>query len=488
MGNISSCENPKRIINPYTDEVMYVPCRECSSCLNMRTLGWSKRLERESTLHRYAAFITLTYDNENLPYFQPSYYDEENMCVWNSNRLDVDDELVGDYAFHPVTHSLDLDYNCIPHLCKQDVVKFIKRLRSSIHYHFKVNNIFENERIRYFLCGEYGPKSLRPHYHAIVWFDSEALSKVFETLLSKSWTLGFIDFQFVNSNAPQYVAKYVAGLADLPEVLQSKPARLFHLQSKNPVIGYTEADCQRYEEEVVNGNYGHVEYDVKRQTSLFVEPPLSLEYRYFPKCREYRFNSRSEKLRIYSYAYDISEKYGFIGKDLTEQVHSVFESAVDIHCTYACRRFCLKYSSTPERYLDILEHYYYLKEQYRLRKMYEYQQDYVDVYRMPLYHLMDFDLTLFERVPHYYYEFKRTKLKYIFNSYGIDDEFISKRLYKFNGYYGRESHVLDCKLLNSLHQNTSSFYIHNLDVHRKIHDDSIKVKVKNELFNKFNVI
>ena len=93
-----------------------------------------------------------------------------------------------------------------------------------------------------------------------------------------------------------------------------------------------------------------------------------------------------------------------------------------------------------------------------------------------------------QRIPHYYYEFKNTNLKYIFNSYGIDDEFIRKKLYKFNGYYGKESHILDTQVLNSLHQNASSFYIHNLDVHKKIHDDSVKVKVKNELFNKFNVI
>lgn len=285
MSNICCCENPNRIINLYTDEVVYAACRTCNTCLNIRVKNWQDRIEKECTLHRYSAFITLTYDNDHLPYYQPTYIDEENNYIWNSNRLDIDDEIVGNYPFHPVTHCEELDYNCVPHLCKQDVVKFLKRLRSAIDFYFKKNYIHENGKIRYFFCGEYGPSTLRPHYHAIIWFDSETLSKIFEQLLLKSWSLGFVDFQFVNSSAPQYVAKYVAGAAHLPEILQFKSTRLFHLQSKAPIIGYTEEDGERFQKEVINGNYGHVEYDTKKQTSVFVAPPLPLENRYFPRCR-----------------------------------------------------------------------------------------------------------------------------------------------------------------------------------------------------------
>ena len=354
---------------------------------------------------------------------------------------------------------------------------------NELHHYFKINNIRENGKIRYFFCGEYGPRTLRPHYHAIIWFDSETLSKIFEQLLLKSWSLGFVDFQFVNSSAPQYVAKYVAGAAHLPEILQYKSTRLFHLQSKAPIIGYTNEDGERFQKEVINGNYGHVEYDTKKQTSVFVAPPLPLENRYFPKCREYRFNSRAEKLRIYAFAYDIATEYKIDGKELSDIIHCYFDSAVDIHCMYACKHFCETYNSTPERYVDLLLAHYDRKAQYQLRTMYEYQIDYVDKYRMPLYHLLDFDLTVFERLPHTYNEFKKTKLNYILNSYGLNDEFIRKKLYRYNGYYGPEAHQLNHEVVYSLHQNTSSFYLHNLDVHKKIHEDSLKVKKKNELLN-----
>lgn len=487
MSNICCCENPKRIINPYTDEVVYSACRTCNTCLNIRVKNWQDRIEKECTLHRYSAFITLTYDNDNLPYYQPTYIDEDNNLIWNSNRLDIDDEIVGNYPFHPVTHCEELDHNCVPHLCKQDIVKFLKRLRSSIDYYFKINNIHENGKIRYFFCGEYGPTTLRPHYHAIIWFDSETLSKIFEQLLLKSWSLGFVDYQFVNSSAPKYVAKYVAGSAHLPEILQFKSTRLFHLQSKAPIIGYTEEDGTRFQEEVINGNYGHVEYDVKKQTSVFVAPPLPLENRYFPKCRLYRFNSRSEKLRVYAFAYDIATEYKIDGKELSDIIYSHFDSAIDIHCMYACKRFCETYNSTPERYVDLLLAHYDRKVQYQLRQMYEYQIDYVDKYRMPLYHLLDFDLTVFERLPHTYNEFKKTKLNYILNSYGLDDVFIRKKLYKYNGYYGPEAHQLNHEVVYSLHQNVSLFYLHNLDLHKKIHEDSLKVKNKNDLLNTLKI-
>ena len=124
MSNICCCENPKRIINPYTDEVVYAACRTCNTCLNIRVKNWQDRIKKECTFHLYSAFITLTYDNDHLPYYQPTYIDEDNNYIWNSNRLDIDDEIVGNYPFHPVTHCEELDHNCVPHLCKQDVVKF----------------------------------------------------------------------------------------------------------------------------------------------------------------------------------------------------------------------------------------------------------------------------------------------------------------------------------------------------------------------------
>lgn len=473
LGNICTCENPKRIINPYTNEVVYVKCRKCKSCLEQHSNSWVGRLYNECKLHQYSAFVNLTYDNNHLPYYEPSYLDEDNNLHWTSNRLCDEEEIIGNYDYIPITHS---EIQGIPYVCKSDIVNFIKRLRSNIHYYFKKHGINTNEKIRYYCGAEYGPKTLRPHYHLLIWFDSEEIAKIFGKMLSKSWSLctNSIDWSYVNSTAPQYVAKYINGNSCLPEVLCAKSTRVFHLQSKKPIIGYSDTDLQDYEREIIDRTYGHREYDITSQSSVYVQPPLSLESRYLPKCRQYRFISRAEKLRIYSFAYDLKHN-GIDRSDFGYYHQQHFESAVDMHCSYACYYWCEKYSFTPDMYLDMLEDYFLLKDFYLLKCQYEYQERYCNDLMQPTYHLVDMYPTLLELLPNTYREFKHSYLYTYVQTFGID----IKKLYPWHCFH----RTLNTLYADSLHQKHSQFYKNNVaKVHKKF-DDSIKVKIKNELSN-----
>ena len=93
---------------------MWVPCGRCFECKVAKSTEWSNRIALEAMEHEENCFITLTYDNQYLP---------EN----NSLR-------------------------------RKDLQDFIKRLRRR----------YEDRKIRYFYCGEYGSKGLRPHYHMIL--------------------------------------------------------------------------------------------------------------------------------------------------------------------------------------------------------------------------------------------------------------------------------------------------------------------------------
>lgn len=55
----------------------------------------------------------------------------------------------------------------------RDAQLFIKRLRKYIDKYF-------HEKIRYYIIGEYGTSSLRPHWHLLLFFDSSALAREFE--------------------------------------------------------------------------------------------------------------------------------------------------------------------------------------------------------------------------------------------------------------------------------------------------------------------
>lgn len=103
-----------------------IPCGQCIGCRLEYSRQWANRCLMELGYHKSSYFVTLTYDDEHVPL---TYYAGEN-----------------DEAQPLLT------------LCKRDVQLFMKRLRKAL----------PEQNIRYFLAGEYGSKTFRPHYHAII--------------------------------------------------------------------------------------------------------------------------------------------------------------------------------------------------------------------------------------------------------------------------------------------------------------------------------
>ena len=89
-----------------------LPCGQCHGCRLERSRQWAVRCLHESTLHAQNCFITLTYDDANLPTNGSLYY--------------------------------------------PDFQKFVRSLRDAGY-------IF-----RYYMAGEYGSNFDRPHYHSIL--------------------------------------------------------------------------------------------------------------------------------------------------------------------------------------------------------------------------------------------------------------------------------------------------------------------------------
>ncbi|AXH74591.1 MAG: replication initiator protein [Microviridae sp.] len=154
-----------------------LPCGQCLGCRLNHAEGWAIRMVHEAQCHEENCFITLTYNDENLP---------ENK---------------------------NLDYS--------HVTKFIKRLRKVL----SVTKV----KIKYYRVGEYGENFSRPHYHIILFgFDFTAKlryknkenihthwrtknnNKYYtSTLLTDLWGLGHAELGDVNYNTCMYVAKYV---------------------------------------------------------------------------------------------------------------------------------------------------------------------------------------------------------------------------------------------------------------------------------------
>lgn len=162
------CLSPIRILARPKDSFSYpvtVSCGKCLECERQHSLEWAFRIMDECSKYECNAFVTLTYNNENLP--EP------------------------------------------PFVSRREVQLFMKRFRKEV----------APLKVRFFACGEYGKKNQRPHYHAILfnWFPDDAffwqkdgdIDLFRSPLLEKVWTKGFSSVGKVTEKSALYCAKYM---------------------------------------------------------------------------------------------------------------------------------------------------------------------------------------------------------------------------------------------------------------------------------------
>lgn len=173
---IASPSGKRRIVfdvnEGYADLPVTVPCGQCTGCRLERSRQWAIRCVHESQMHQENAFITLTYDDDHVP---------------------------GDF-------SLDVAH----------WQKFMKRLKSRVR---RKRGKLAAESIKFYHCGEYGPKWFRPHYHACLFgfdFEDKKLWKVrnqvplyTSAFLSELWPYGYSSVGSVTFQSAAYVARYI---------------------------------------------------------------------------------------------------------------------------------------------------------------------------------------------------------------------------------------------------------------------------------------
>lgn len=336
MQVFSHCLNPKRIFNRYTKRFEYVACNECYACRNIRTSSMCHRVEQEIKSHRYSLFFTLTYNNDSLPRFE--VFEDKKGC----QQIRPCGRLVSNYDRCPLVHShrtedpkllIDSDVyapyiqndDCLNEfgvVSKYDVQCFLKRVRK------KLSKIYESKtesQFRYFISSEYGPSTLRPHYHGIFFFDSEKLLDTFPSVIVDSWglmerTIGarnnFIFRPFASPaltrgyiklcdvGTAKYVASYVTGNDSVPKVLQTSVTKTFALYSQAPTLGSYKVDKTKMLEDVYNGTvkYDSVSFKNNGEVSVTCVPYTKSDLcTVFRKCRGYRDLSAYAKSLIYSF-------------------------------------------------------------------------------------------------------------------------------------------------------------------------------------------
>lgn len=275
--NLFGCLKPQIIYNKNTSHYESVPCHKCEYCMNVKASKMSKRVKQEIKDHEFAVMFTLTYDNEHLPKMEAFADKRGNIqfraigrteylgksSPWNVSGVNHYGYEFEEDTFLPTIENYKMsEEQCYQfgYVCKKDIQHFMKRLRDKI---YKLNIPKHEKEIRYFIASEYGPKTLRPHYHGILFFDSKKIASKIKDFITESWGKKyktgrkFNDYTFIpfcdpfftakyvkicDPNTAYYVAEYVSGNLHLPKVLRLRETKPFHLQSKNPVIGEYKAN------------------------------------------------------------------------------------------------------------------------------------------------------------------------------------------------------------------------------------------------------
>lgn len=145
---------------------LQLPCGQCVGCRLERSRQWAMRIMHEASLYEDNCFVTLTYNDEHVP--------EDGGLHYRHFQL------------------------------------FMKRLRKS----------FPDRIIRFYMCGEYGGKFGRPHFHAClfnvsfkdmqVWRKSNSDNMLYTSvLLENLWSKGFCSVGALTFESAAYVARYI---------------------------------------------------------------------------------------------------------------------------------------------------------------------------------------------------------------------------------------------------------------------------------------
>lgn len=188
-----------------------VPCGKCEACLARRSEMWTTRLCLEDSYSKTSWFVTLTYDECNVPV----------LCDDGSVKRGCD---------------VDSLFEVPRVLKKKDFQDFFKRFR----YYLRKELHLEDDQdlpISYFCCGEYGGKFGRPHYHMLLFFKQHYVNFDFVSkCVNEAWKNGQYKIGNVTPKSCRYCAKYSLKKSNCP-VEEFPP---FALMSKGISSEYVE--------------------------------------------------------------------------------------------------------------------------------------------------------------------------------------------------------------------------------------------------------
>lgn len=166
----------------------------------------------------------------------------------------------------------------------RDYQLFAKRFRK-----YLFTKIGSYEKISSYVVSEYSPRTFRPHFHILFFFDSDEVAKNIRQAVFQSWKLGRVDTQLARDSAGSYVSGYLNSVVSLPGIFtdvsftknKSRFSKLFGYESFRKTVEVPEQAVERLSERI---------RFVRNGKSCEFNPPLSYISRLLPRFVPYSSN------------------------------------------------------------------------------------------------------------------------------------------------------------------------------------------------------
>lgn len=317
------CTSKKWVKTPYINHSILVPCGHCPSCQQQKANKRKARISDNAAYGEMTLFVTLTYDNRFIPYVKRSdlykleqFYDDPeafsgfNLPVYRNysgryNRCgsSYNFKFVSKENQHIVTNVpiMREDYEkgifglsdikkmrgCVSVILYSDLQNFFKRLYVNLSRKYGFNGKFST-----FQCAEYGPTTLRSHFHLLFTIRPEDES-LFRSAIIEAWpyadsrrTSMYIEIAY---NASSYVASYVNRGSDFPPLLGHNAFKPRHSYSHGYGMGNEHYSLDSLQEKIRKGDMRYPVMSIVK--GKFVEHnilvPKYVINRFFPLFKGY---------------------------------------------------------------------------------------------------------------------------------------------------------------------------------------------------------
>lgn len=245
--------------------MIQIPCGQCIGCKMETAQDWAVRCLLETKLWDENYFVTLTYDEEHVPLHPVP------VCI---------NKETGEAGFQKTLH-------------KPDFTKFMKDLRRHHEYHFN------HQGIRFYMCGEYGSQTHRPHYHRLLfnmplndlkpYFINKNHQQVYTSeYLQKIWGKGIVSVGEITYESRAYTARYILKKQHINDL---KPGQMQEFTNMSRMPGIGQGYYDKFKDEI----YKNDELTIKKALGMAIntKPP-----KYFDELYDLENNEKMTEIKL----------------------------------------------------------------------------------------------------------------------------------------------------------------------------------------------